>query len=318
MHYANPSLDRADHLRKDDATLERMFNDSQTRFFPVYRGDSLIQSTQPAPAAVAINKPNDLPISKAIFLGLDNTIACFAFSCSEYTNEQRQHIFDQAPDNTDFISLRTIGPLLNNHEGSILAYAKALTGWHDTIKFCELCGSCLTTTGGGHVKKCINSDCAHLQFPRTDPAVIMLVERAATADAPAMCLLGRNRQWPDGVFSTLAGFVEPGESLEHAVMREVYEESRIKTSNVRYLGSQPWPFPRSIMLGFIATADSTDIQIDPHELEEAHWFSAEQLKDFGTWGDEDEGPKLPRSDSIAHYLINYWLETPSNMSNDPE
>lgn len=309
MHYANPSLDRADHLRKDDAALERMFNDSQTRFYPVHQGDSLIQSGDPSPASIAINKPSDLPISQAIFLGLDNTAACFAFSCSDHTTEQRQQILDQAPDNTDFINLRTIGPLLNNHEGSILAYAKALTSWHDRIKFCELCGSGLTTTAGGHVKKCTNTDCAHLQFPRTDPAVIMLVERAATTDTPAQCLLGRNRNWPEGVFSTLAGFVEPGESLESAVIREVYEESRIKTSNVRYLASQPWPFPRSIMLGFIATADSTDIQIDPHELEEAHWFSAEQLKEFGTWGDANDGLKLPRTDSIAYYLINHWLES---------
>ncbi len=309
MHYANPSLDRADHLRKDDTALERMFNDPQTRFYPVHKGDSLVQSCDPSHASVAINKPSNLHISKAIFLGLDNTAACFAFSCSEYTDGQRQQIIDQAPDNTEFINLRTIGPLLNDHEGSILAYAKALTGWHDTIKFCELCGSGLTITGGGHVKKCSNTGCAHLQFPRTDPAVIMLVERAATANSPALCLLGRNRNWPEGVFSTLAGFVEPGESLEHAVMREVYEESRIKTSNVRYLASQPWPFPRSIMFGFIATADTTDIHIDPHELEEAHWFGAEQLKGFGTWGDMAAGPKLPRSDSIAHYLINHWLDS---------
>ncbi len=309
MHYAIPTLDRADHLRKDDDALEQMFNDSQTRFYPVYQGDSLIQPNEPVPVSVSICKPTNLDISRAIFLGLDNTTACFAFSCSEYTVEQLQHIIDQAPNDSKFVNLRTIGPLLNNHEGSILAYAKALTGWHDTINFCEHCGSSLTATGGGHVKKCPDSGCARLQFPRTDPAVIMLVERAATADSPALCLLGRNQNWPEGVFSTLAGFVEPGESLEHAVMREVYEESRIKTSNVRYLASQPWPFPRSIMLGFIATADSTDIQIDPHELEEAHWFSAEQLKDFGTWGDESDGPKLPRSDSIAHYLIHHWLDS---------
>ena len=308
MHYAIHTLDRADHLRKDDSALQLLFDDPQTRFYPVYQGDSLIRSSEQSPAAVAISKPADLTITRAIFLGLHSSIACFAFSCADYSDKQHQQIIDQAPDNTNFINLRTIGPLLDDHEGSILAYAKALTGWHDAVKFCELCGANLVSTGGGHVKKCSNSSCAQLQFPRTDPAVIMLVEHTASGNDPARCLLGRNRNWPEGVFSTLAGFVEPGESLEHAVMREVYEESRISTSNVRYLGSQPWPFPRSIMLGFIATAESTDIEVDPTELEEAHWFTAEQIKKFGTWGDASAGPKLPRSDSIAHHLISHWLD----------
>jgi len=312
MHYAIHSLDRADHLRKDDTALSQMFENPSSRFYPVYKGDSLVQrfaTPKQTTTAVSISKPAHLSRIDVTFLGLDESseqrIACFAFSCSDYTDTQLQQLLDLAPSGSEFLSLRTVGPLIDNFEGSILAYAKALTGWHDTIKYCEHCGNSLITTAGGHVKKC--RSCERLQFPRTDPAVIMLVERAATSTTPAQCLLGRNRNWPEGVFSTLAGFVEPGESLEHAVMREVYEESNIKTSNVQYIASQPWPFPRSIMLGFIATAESSEITCDPNELEEAHWFDAQQIKSFGTWGDESDGHKLPRTDSIAFYLISQWL-----------
>lgn len=135
----------------------------------------------------------------------------------------------------------------------------------------------------------------------------MLVTRPATKNSPALCLLGRNQNWPKGVFSTLAGFVETGESLEQAVQREVLEETSISTENVRYIASQPWPFPRSIMLGFEATATSSQIRCDPDELDDAQWFSAEQLKTFGTWGDEAYELQLPRQDSIARLLIERWM-----------
>jgi len=147
--------------------------------------------------------------------------------------------------------------------------------------------------------------CEKQVFPRTDPAVIMLVERV-TANGERYCLLGRNPAWPDGVFSTLAGFVETGESLEEAVAREVFEEAGIVVSNARYLASQPWPFPQSIMLGFVATADTCEITIDENELAEARWFTDQEIATFGSWGDDSPGPKLPRPDSIARYLIESW------------
>jgi NAD+ diphosphatase len=142
--------------------------------------------------------------------------------------------------------------------------------------------------------------------PRTDPAVIMLVVRGG-GDRPHQCLLGNNTKMPNGVYSTLAGFVEPGESLEEAVAREVYEEAGVRVTDVTYTGSQPWPFPASIMLGFRATAVTTDIDIDPQELDDARWFTAEDLRTFGEWADDDADRRLPRKDSIARALIETWL-----------
>jgi NAD+ diphosphatase len=146
-----------------------------------------------------------------------------------------------------------------------------------------------------------------MTFPRTDPAVIMLVTHTF-ADGVERCLLGRQAQWPEGVYSTLAGFVDPGETLERAVIREVKEEAGVEVDQVRYLASQPWPFPSSIMLGFIATAKSTDIFVEQDELEHAQWFSREELNGFAEWGDDVPGYKLTRKDSISRYLVEYWRQ----------
>jgi len=146
------------------------------------------------------------------------------------------------------------------------------------------------------VLKCSNPDCATEHVPRTDPAVIMLVEHEGKA------LLGRSPRFAEGMYSTLAGFVEPGESLEEAVAREVEEEAGVKISNVRYHSSQPWPFPSSIMLGFYATAETTDITIDREELADARWFSRAEMRDF-----DGVNQRLPRADSIARRLIEDWL-----------
>jgi NAD+ diphosphatase len=145
-----------------------------------------------------------------------------------------------------------------------------------------------------------------MTFPRTDPAVIMLVEHRPES-GPSRCLLARNARFPSRMMSTLAGFVDPSESLEETVEREVYEESGIQVTNVTYQASQPWPFPSSIMLGFHALALTTEIRIDSIEIEEAGWFSAEQLGNFGEWGDAGDGYCLPRKDSIARYLIETWM-----------
>ena len=135
----------------------------------------------------------------------------------------------------------------------------------------------------------------------------MLIERIDSS-GKKLCLLGRSPQWPEQVFSTLAGFVETGESLEQAVIREVYEEAGIVVEDVRYVASQPWPFPQSLMVGFVGTAVSSDIQIDTTELEEALWLEADEISTFGNWGDTSVGRKLPRPDSIARFLIDQWMQ----------
>src|SRR3546814_482718 len=173
-----------------------------------------------------------------------------------------------------FTDLRRIGPLLERFEGSLLAYARGLLWWHQRHRFCGVCGHPTVSVKGGHQRSCTNQACAAPQFPRTDPAVIMLVHDGER------CLLGRQRVWPDGMYSTLAGFVEPGETLEEAVAREVWEESGIQVRDVRYHSAQPWPFPSSLMLGFHAAAKSFEIVRNDDELGDAQWYTAEDLAGF--------------------------------------
>ena len=176
------------------------------------------------------------------------------------------------------------------------ALARGLCYWHATHRYCGRCGSENTLVEAGHSRLCTNEQCKHQTFPRTDPAVIMVVTRTF-ADGIQRCLLGRKAIWAPGMYSSLAGFVDPGESLEQAVAREVMEEAGIVVGNVRYIASQPWPFPSSIMLGFIAEAVTEDIHVDKDELDDAQWFSREELKRFGNWHEEGEHFKLPRTDS---------------------
>jgi NAD+ diphosphatase len=149
--------------------------------------------------------------------------------------------------------------------------------------------------------------CGTESYPRTDPAVIMLVHRPAAGGEPARCLLARSPRFKPGMFSTLAGFVEPGESLEDAVARETLEETGVRVGRVVYHGSQPWPFPASLMIGFRAEASTTELTIDGEEIADARWFTAEELASFGEWGDEDAALRLPRRDSIARLLVDAWV-----------
>jgi len=190
-----------------------------------------------------------------------------------------------------------------------VAYGRGMITWHRNHQFCGRCGGPMESRHGGHLRCCIRTDCGHESYPRTDPAVIMVVEHIPEDDGPPQCLLGRQANWPEGSYSTLAGFVEPGESLEETVIREIAEEAGVCVQDVRYIASQPWPFPASIMLGFWARAESTEIRIDPNELEDAGWYTPEAVRTFGQWGSGGPGPNLPRKDSIARFLIERWLET---------
>ena len=201
------------------------------------------------------------------------------------------------------MGLRDVGALLPDRDAGLLVHAVGLANWHATHVRCPRCGAPTVSTRGGSVRTCTVDGTDH--FPRTDPAVIMLV-----TDGADRALLGRQAVWPAGRFSTLAGFVEPGESAEQAVVREVAEETAVAVRDVRYVSSQPWPFPASLMQGFTAVADgdATPFPQDG-ELDDARWFTRAELIAAGTWGDR-AGMQLPSAVSIAHFLISGWQFPP--------
>lgn len=318
MFYTHSALDRSDHLRADQQQLDSLAHNAKARIVPVWQAKSLVSTpsdTSPPSACYLSHdalSDGDWPL---IFLGLLNDNAYFALDISHLSEADSASLSESAMTQdgspvqtpTTFADLRTIGPALSAEEGALLVYARAIIYWNDNARFCTRCGHALHSFNAGHAKRCLQESCGNVVFPRTDPAVIMLVTHQSAPDAEPVCLLGRSAAWPEGVFSTLAGFVEAGESLEMAVQREVLEEASIRTTNVRYVASQPWPFPRSIMLGFEATALNTHIQVDTLELADAQWFTREQLNGFGEWGDEGSQYKLPRKDSIARHLVERWM-----------
>lgn len=300
-------INRQDQLRKNPAELLQLWNHANARVLPVYEGKCLFSTDQPALQLTSLAVQKTWQVQQAIFLGTTNAeksadTPWFALAMDESMADALE-----LPNHTEFQDLRVVGPQLTAEDSALAKYAKGLTYWHSNTQYCSRCGSALDNTQGGHSKQCTNGQCAQLIFPRTDPAVIMLVTRTDES-GEEWCLLGRSPVWPKGMYSTLAGFVEVGESLEQAVAREVFEESGIDVEQVRYIDSQPWPFPRSIMLGFSAVATTEKITLDKNELEDARWFTRNDLKHFGTWGDPNYEFQMPRTDSIAHALITRWLK----------
>lgn len=202
---------------------------------------------------------------------------------------------DRVPAELQPVSLRMIGPNLATDDGSLGVHAVGIARWHQTHRFCAKCGAPSVASAAGHVRVC--TACGAHHFPRTDPAVIMLV-----TDDQDRALLGRQPTWPEGRFSTLAGFVEPGEALDDAVRREVLEEVGIEVGEVRYAGSQPWPFPASLMLGFFGSALSSQIRVDQDEIAEARWFTRDEVTEMTASSDL----VLPPTVSISRALIQQW------------
>jgi NAD+ diphosphatase len=207
-------------------------------------------------------------------------------------------VVDEPTDDGRWATLREVVHTLHEPDTGFMVHAIALAEWHASHQFCPRCGGRLQSTAAGHVLVC--EQCGRQQFPRSDPAVIMMVTDGERA------LLGRQASWPEGRYSTLAGFVDPGESLEEAVVREVAEETAVQVTDVTYFGNQPWPFPQSLMVGFFARATSTEITVDEAEISDARWFTREELKaeaEAGTVG-------LPGGISISRSLIEAWYGGP--------
>ncbi|MEN0073448.1 MAG: NAD(+) diphosphatase [Paracraurococcus sp.] len=294
--YSGSPLDRAALRREDAAWIAAALTDPGTLFAPVWRSRSLMKGVQEGqPEAMLITGAAAEAVRMAggpwAFLGLWEGRPVFAVDCS-----QADDPLPLLPEGFgSFTDLRAVAGLLPPGEASVLAHARGLMHWRTKHRFCGICGHGCEPRSAGHVMVCSNCNAQH--FPRTDPAVIMLVVRE---DA---CLLGHSQRFPSStMYSTLAGFVEPGESLEEAVRREVLEETGIAVGEVHYHSSQPWPFPSSIMLGFHAEGLSEAITIDETELRDARWFSREEIRNPSA-----HGFALPRADSIARRLIEDWI-----------
>ncbi len=293
--YAGATLDRVAPRRGDSAWLSDCRADPRSRYVALWRGLCLVRGDDP-PRAALLAASDIAPIvddgALIILLGIEDGVAHFAVDLSRHEDDPAA---GPLSGQGTFSDLREIGGLMPAPEAAMLAHARGLMNWHARHLHCGACGSPTETREAGHLRVCGDPACASQHFPRTDPAVIMVVSDGDR------CLLGRQADWPAGTYSCLAGFVEPGESLEEAVAREVREEVGIEICDVRYHSSQPWPFPASVMLGFHARAVTTELVVNYDELEDAAWFDRDFLRH------PPEGFRLPRPVSISRLLLDDWL-----------
>lgn len=292
-YLAGPYLERLSQLRKDEIQLRAALENPATLFVPVWRTQSFVAQLDRGFAAqfvTGLTQFGSTETPEVILLGEFRGQLCFAI---ELPPAQAPRLEPSA----EFVDLRGVAGDLMRDEAGVLAYARAMVLWRERHRFCGRCGSPTVSAEGGHVRRCGNEQCGNQQFPRIDPAVIVLVTDGERA------LLGRQAAWPPGRYSTIAGFVEPGESLEDAVAREVREETGVEIDGVDYHSSQPWPFPSSLMLGFTAHASRTQIRRMDDELEDVRWLTRSQIAAGEV--------ALPTTHSISFRLIEDWYDSGS-------
>lgn len=304
-------LERHGDLRMDPEWLRRQLASDRGLVLPLWREKNLfrLDGDSPSPVRLSISDAAQFlaNATEVVYLGHDRQRPVFAADLRDLEEIRVGDLIDHAAPGCRFIDLRRCGALLDNADGSVLAYARALAGWHRNNGYCARCGHATRSSRGGHMRHC--DPCGREHFPRIDPAVIMLVELSDPADGVPRCLLGRHTGLPGRIYSTLAGFVDPGETLEQAVAREVREESGITVTDIRYVGSQPWPFPGSLMLGFRATSSDPEPDNSLDELEDVRWFTLPEVRGFAEHGgDGGARYEFPRGDSIARMLIEQWLQ----------
>ncbi|MGZ4457729.1 MAG: NAD(+) diphosphatase [Nocardioidaceae bacterium] len=287
-HQTDIALSRRTHervgeRRADEAWLTATWAEPGTRVLPL--GGSRFPLA-PGAATAGWRSPADAPEGTRVFLGMQHDVAHFAVLLPDEAAEE------------DWTPLRGAVQTMDPLDAGLVVHAVAMAEWHRNHRFCARCGSPLRSTQAGHLLTCTAH--GHQHFPRTDPAVIMLVTDGERA------LLGRQAVWPAGRYSTLAGFVEPGESLEDAVRREVAEEVGITVADVSYYGNQPWPFPASLMVGFFAHATTTEITVDDQEIEAARWFTRDEMRAEAEAGTLE----LPGGISISRSLVEAWYGAP--------
>ena len=310
LKFADVPLARAAERRGDTDWLADRLGREDTGVVPVWRDLSLIGGGEapslPSPVVCRGAAAADVLAAscETVFLGEEEGKACFAADLSEAGESDAAAL---AGGRGTFQDLWRAGPSIDARGAALMAYARGMLFWHRRNRYCGLCGHATESRDGGHRRRCTREGCGGNLFPRIDPAVITLVEYRPEDGGPPVCLLGNHHRPPPNVFSTLSGYAEPGESLEETVAREVFEEVGVRVRAAYYQASQPWPFPSSLMLGFRARAETTGITVNPDELVEARWFTAEEVRAFGEWGDESARHALPRRDSIARYLVDTWV-----------
>ena len=313
--FGSSGLDRAAHIRGDADAVAGARAHPNAKCLLLWRGKVLVQGEaldQLGLIAMSHKLVETGPggsVEQPVFLGLSDDAPVFAFDISDWTADgldvsgvggfidksEQQH--PDLPHGYVFAELRRIMTRLSTRDAELAASAKAVTAWHETHRFCARCGAASELAQAGWQRSC--PSCGGQHFPRTDPVVIMLITHGDSV------LMGRSPGWPEGMYSLLAGFVEPGETLEAAVRREVMEEAGVPVGEVSYLSSQPWPFPASLMFGCAGEALSRNITIDPVEIEDAMWVTkSEMMQAFA-----GEHPVLlpARKGAIAHFLLQNWL-----------
>ena len=310
--FGGSALERSAELRSQPEHISALWIAPESRVVPLWRGRPLIAGLARDQLAML---PTDHALLAAIsapppvFLGTEQGAARFAVDLSGWDPDtvdagsavpfidQSEQGHPTLPDDHRFADLRAVMARLSPRHAELAAMAKAIQVWHDSHGFCARCGERTNLVMAGWQRAC--PACGTQHFPRTDPVVIMLITRGNSL------LIGRNAAWPQGMYSLLAGFVEPGETIEAAVRREVMEEAGVKVGPVSYLASQPWPFPASLMMGCRGEALSETVTIDPAELEEAFWISREEM--MMVMAGDHSRIKPSRPGAIAHFLIANWL-----------
>ncbi|XP_037633828.1 peroxisomal NADH pyrophosphatase NUDT12 [Sebastes umbrosus] len=339
-YFSRETLDRLSAKRTDKVWLEDKQSDPDTVYLLFSSLSPMVSSSQDNDNAGVDTKlcrfryeaVKDLlqkPATVLVFLGVEKRKkpssssssqteggvqeppAWFAINTDEDAAEllkrcrEKNCLFPKTP-NRDLLKF-------NEEDAGVVAQARSVLAWHSRYSFCPTCGSSTKLEEGGHKRSCLNADCRSLKgvhntcYPRVDPVVIMLVIHPDGNQ----CLLGRKKIFPARMFSCLAGFVEPGETMEEAVRREVEEESGVKVGPVRYVSCQPWPMPSNLMIGCLAVAMSTDIKVDENEIEEARWFPRQQVID--SFRGTNPAFTFPPRQTIAHQLIRHWIGMNSNL-----
>jgi len=290
-------LDRASLKRKDEMWINDQFNNGSARIIPVSHSKILCTSIQ-NPKSIYLTKNDFHDVSNAreisIFLGISDKKTYFAIDIESMKYDSILNDKNSG----EFHDFKRVMPLLDFHDSALLAIARFMINWQSRNRYCGKCGTPTKSAEAGNLRTCENTNCGQNYFPSMDPAIIVLVS------FDEYCLLGRQKIWPKGMYSTIAGFVEPGESIEDAVIREVKEETGVIVEKLEYQHSQPWLFPSSLMLGFTATAKGKEIKVDKNELEDARWFSRKEIKDNLKKG----SLRMPGKVAIAYHLIKEWFD----------